>query len=327
VGNAHRLACWWAVPTLRRLRNLGLLCAILAITASVALAGKPPVAPDRPQHDRPTDYTLNPIVHPDELNAGPRKIISIAPSITETCAALGLADRIVGRTQYCTHPPTVQHADVIGAYADTNLEKILALKPDLVLITDSSPKLEENLKKLKLPYATVPDSTLDDVFAAIQQLGDLLGRPRTAQALADRLRTDLDRLSERAGKHSATKVLFTFTPLPQRAESIYVAGPGGYLDTLLGMAGYSNALADRLAKPWARISLETIISARPDFILEVRPPDKAVDADQLYRGWSALAGVPAISKRQIRSLTSTAIAKPGPRINIALHEIITALSQ
>ena len=308
-------------------RPLGLFFLVLAISASVALAGEPPVALDRPQHERPTDYTLNPIVHPDEVNAGPAKIISIAPSITETCAALGLADRIVGRTQYCTHPPTVQHADVIGAYADTNLEKILALKPDLVLITDSSPKLEANLKKLKLPYATVPDSTLDDVFAAIQQLGELLGRPKTAQALADRLRTDLDRLSERAGKHSATKVLFTFTPLPQRAESIYVAGPGGYLDSLLGMAGYSNALADRVAKPWARISVETIISARPDFMLEVRPPDKAVDADQLYRGWSALAGVPAISKRQIRSLTSTAIAKPGPRINIALHEIITALSQ
>ena len=309
------------------LRTLGLLCIILAMTASVSPAGEPPAAPDRPQHERPTDYTLNPIVHPDEVDAGPGKIISIAPSITETCAALGLADRIVGRTQYCTHPPTVQHADVIGAYADTNLEKILALKPDIVLITDSSPKLEANLKKLKLPYATVPDSTLDDVFAAIQQLGDLFGRPKTAQALADRLRTDLDRLSDRAGKHSATKVLFTFTPLPQRAESIYIAGPGGYLDTLLGMAGYSNALADRVAKPWARISVETIISARPDFMLEVRPPDKAVDMDQIYRGWSALAGVPAISKRQIRSLTSTAIAKPGPRINIALHEIITALSE
>ena len=309
------------------LRTAGLLCVILAIAASVALAGKPPAAPGSPRHDRPIDYTLNPIVHPDEVNAGPQKIISIAPSITETCAALGLADRIVGRTQYCTHPPAVQHAEVIGAYADTNLEKILALKPDIVLITDSSPKLEENLKKLKLPYATVPDSTLDDVFAAIQQLGDLFGRPRTAQALADRLRTDLDRLSDRAGKQSATKVLFTFTPLPQRAESIYIAGPGGYLDTLLRMAGYSNALADRVAKPWARISVETIISARPDFMLEVRPPDKAVDMDQIYRGWSALAGVPAISKRQIRSLTSTAIAKPGPRINIALHEIITALSE
>ncbi len=308
-------------------RPIGLLCVLLAITASVALAGQPPMSPNRPGHERPTDYTLKPIVHPDEVNAGPAKIISIAPSITETCAALGLADRIVGRTQYCTHPPTVQHADVIGAYADTNLEKILALKPDIVLITDSSPKLIANLKKLKLPYATVPDSTLDDVFAAIQQLGDLFGRPKTAQALADRLRTDLDRLSERAGKHSATKVLFTFTPLPRRAESIYIAGPGGYLDSLLGMAGYSNALADRVAKPWARISVETIISARPDFMLEVRPPDKAVDADQLYRGWSALAGVPAISKRQIRSLTSTAIAKPGPRINIALYEIITALSE
>ena len=154
-----------------------------------------------------------------------------------------------------------------------------------------------------------------------------MDRPKTAQALIDRLKTDLQRLSAQSGEHRATNVLFTFSPLPPQPESIYVAGPGGYLDSLLTMAGFSNALADRVNKPWARISVETIISARPHVILEVRPPDKAVDMDQLYRGWSALAGVPAINKKRIRSLTTTAIAKPGPRINISLHEIISALSE
>ena len=275
----------------------------------------------------PTDYTTKPIIHPDERDGGPARIVSIAPSITELCAALGLADRIVGRTQYCTHPPAVQHAAVIGAYADTNLEKILALKPDLVLITESSPKLAENLTKLNLRYETLPDSTLDDVFAAMHQLGALLDRPKTAAMLADRLHADLERLGEQAGRHFASTVLFTFTPLPNKPESMYVVGPGGYLDTLLRMAGYSNALADRVHKPWARISVETIISARPDFILEVRPPDKAVAPDQLYRGWSVLSSVPAIKNKRIRSLTDTAIAKPGPRINIALYQIIRALSE
>ena len=130
-------------------------------------------------------------------------------------------------------------------------------------------------------------------------------------------------------KHPRTPVppLSTCPPRRRGPEPIDSAGPGGYLDTLRGMAGSSNAMADRVAKPWARISVETIISARPDFILEVRPPDKAVDMDQIYRGWSVLTGVPAISKRQIRSLTSTAIAKHGPRINIALHETITAPSK
>lgn len=305
---------------------------ILVVAAAViAVGGACPAEASAQQSvgdlQAPTDYTINPAVHPDEVAAGPGRIVSIAPSITEMCAALGLADRIIGRTQYCTHPPTVQQAAIIGAYADTNLEKIIALKPDLILITESSPKLKENLTKLNLPYATVPDSTLDDIFAAAEKLGQLFGRPKTAQALMDRLRTDLERLSEQAGSHRATRVLFTFTPLPVKPESIYIAGPGGYLDSLLGMAGYSNALAERVSKPWARISAETILSAKPDYILEVRPPDKAIDMDQLYRRWSVLGSVPAIRKKRIRSLSDTAIAKPGPRINIALHQIITALSE
>lgn len=275
----------------------------------------------------PTDYTLNPIVHADESSAGPQRIVSIAPSITEMCAALGLADRIVGRTQYCTHPPAVQGAAVIGAYADANFEKILALKPDIVLITDSSPKLEDDLKKLRLRFQTIPDNTLDDVYTAAEKIGELVQRPKTAQTLIEHLREDLARLSQRAGGHPSFKVLFTHFPLPSQPEPIYIVGPGGYLDSLLSLAGYRNAAADQLSKEWGMLSVEAILAAKPDYILEVRPEAEKFDVQQLYQGWAALESVPAIKHKRIRSLRNTAIAKPGPRINIALHEIISVLAE
>lgn len=283
--------------------------------------GAPPVVA------APTDYSTDPTVHPEEVAAGPQRIVSIAPSITEMCAALGLADRIVGRTQYCTHPPGVQGAAVIGAYADTNFEKILSLKPDLVLITDSSPKLADDLKKLRLPVEAVPDSTLDDVYAAAEKIGQLTQHARTAETLVQHLREDLARLSEHAGPSRGLRVLFTFSPLPDKAQPIYVAGPGGYLDSLLNLAGYRNAAADSLTRQWGTMSVEAILTAKPDYILEVRPDAGGFDYAPLYRAWSVLDSVPAIRNKRIRSLTSTAIAKPGPRINIALHDIIAILAQ
>ncbi len=272
----------------------------------------------------PTDYAAHPVVHPEEVHRGPRRVISIAPSITELCAALGLADRLVGRTQYCTHPPGVRHATVIGAYADTNMEMIIALNPDIVLITDSSPKLQDQLNGLGLHYATVPDSTLNDVFVAINTVGTLLERPRTAAMLLDRLQRDLEGLRQQR-RRSNSRVLFTFSPLPPEAEAIYVAGPGGYLDSLLELAGYTNAVAGYLDAPWGKISVESLLNISPDQILEIRPPDHPPVTARLYQGWSVLSTVPAIRQQRVRSLSSTAIAKPGPRINVALFEIISAL--
>lgn len=296
------------------------LAALLGVAETV---GTDPV----PVPQRPTDYTLAPPVHPAETDRGPQRIVSMAPSITEMCAALGLADRIVGRTQYCTHPPTMSHVEVVGGYLDANFEKIISLQPELVLITASSPKLATSLEALGLRFETVPDSSLEDVYAAARKLGDVFGRPKTATALVARLQSDLKKLSSAAADHRATKVLLTHLPLPISAQSIYIAGPGSFLDELVRMAGYSNAVYGMIQEPWARISVEAIIAAEPDLILEVRSPNKAVDPRSLYWGWSALDSVPAIANKQIRSLQSSAVHVPGPRVNLVLYEIICVLSQ
>lgn len=263
----------------------------------------------------------------EELGRGPERIVSIAPSLTEACAALGLAERVVGRTQFCLHPPAVSSAAVVGAQTDTNLEKILALRPDLIIITAGSRNsLEQRLKSLGLRVEVMPDQTIADVFETITQLGRISGRPRTAQKLIDLLVTDLERLSEHGGDHRGTRVLFTFSDLPLRAGPIFAAGPGGHMDELLSRAGYTNAALGVVDKPWAQISAEAIIQARPDVILEFRPASKKVDPQVLYNGWSSLQMVPAISGRRIRSLESPTVLIPGPRINVALYEVIEALS-
>jgi len=275
----------------------------------------------------PTDYTKNPVVHPEETGKGPRRIVSIAPSITEMCAALGLADRVVGRTQYCQHPPAVLQAAIIGAYADTNFEKVIALKPDLVLITTSSLKLIDSLKGLNLPYETVPDSTLEDVYTAIAKLGRLCERPKTAEMLINNLIKDLQTLQQQGSSPQPAKVLFTFSSLPTEARSIYVAGPNSYLDDLLKRAGYTNATSAVLKKPWGMISVETILAIKPDAILEVRTDQGQITPDKLYRGWSCLESVPAFKERRIRSLTDDAVTRPGPRVNLVLYDIIKTLSE
>ena len=312
---------------------------ILPLTAIVLLAAvafytrfnrkvTPPSSPAPPPTSRPADmphdYVSEPVVDPSERQAGPRRIISIAPSVTELCAALGLADRLVGRTQFCRYPPSAQNAAVVGGYADPNLEKIVALKPDLVLITTSSHRLREQLDGLNLSIKELPDSSLDDIFEAIRLLGRHVHRPRTAAALVSALQADLQRLASKPTTPRPA-VLILVGAMPASPRSVYVAGPDSFLDRIVELAGGRNALAGRLNRPWAEVSAETVLAAKPDAILETRTNSSPQLLEQIYRGWSDFDWIPAIGQRRICSIDDDSILVPGPRVNITLYHVIQAL--
>jgi len=276
--------------------------------------------------DGPRDYVWQTVV-PDagEAANGPGRIISLAPNITELCAALGLADRIVGRTQFCLHPPSVQHAAVVGGYVDPNLERIVVLKSDLVLITTSSTRLREKLAALDLPVKELPDSSLEDVFEGIRLLGEYTGRPKTAAQLTGRLRHDLDRLATQQPA-VPLRVLVVVGEMPAMPGPVYIAGPGSYLDSLVKLAGHKNALAGKIDRAWAEVSAEMLLAAKPDAILETRRPERLEMLEAVYEAWADFAAVPAIANRRICSITDDFILIPGPRVNIALYKVIQALS-
>jgi iron complex transport system substrate-binding protein len=282
-----------------------------------------PLSTSRPD-DMPHDYVSQPVVDPSERQAGPQRIISIAPSVTELSAALGLADRLVGRTQFCRYPPSVQNAAVVGGYADPNLEKIVALKPDLVLITTSSNRLRDQLDGLNLSIKELPDSSLDDIFEAIRLLGQYVRRPRTAAALAGELEADLERLASKKAT-PRPRVLILVGAMPASPRSVYVAGPGSFLDRIVELAGGRNALAELLNRPWGEVSAETVIAAKPDAIIETRTDSNPERLEQVYHGWSDFDWIPAIGRRRICSIDDDSILVPGPRVNITLYRVIQAL--
>jgi ABC-type hemin transport system substrate-binding protein len=220
----------------------------------------------------------------------------------------------------------MRNVDIVGAQVDLNLEQVIKLKPDLVLITDgSAAKLAGPLERMGLKVQSIPDQTIEDIFVAIHKVGSLCQRPKSATALAAALRRDLERLS-RLDQDPRKRAVLAINPLPPAPGALFVAGPGGHLHTLLALAGCDNA-ADRVVKrPWAEIGVETLVIAAPDCIIEYRPAGVPLNIDSLYDGWRGLATVPAIGQRCVRRLPDNTALVPGPRINIALHQLIELLN-
>jgi iron complex transport system substrate-binding protein len=276
----------------------------------------------------PHDYPASPWVHPDERESGPERIISLAPSITEIVCALGLRDRLVGRTQYCRYPPSVQSVEPVGALTDTNLERIRALEPDVILTTMNSGPLNAQLEALGMPAVSVPHDSLDEVYAAIERIGAVCRRPRTAAALVGCLKTDLAELTEWSGSHVSRpkRVLIALGPLPVPPQAMFVAGPDLFLDGLLRRAGHVNAAGDVLSSSSGELPLEKLLALEVDAILTFGPPLDESDTQGLYRSWSELSDWPPIRARQVHRAGSGEWLSAGPRVAILLHRMITVLS-
>jgi iron complex transport system substrate-binding protein len=277
----------------------------------------------------PRDYVLDPDVVPGDEARGPARIVSLAPSVTETLCALGLADHLVGRTQFCQYPPQIAHVRVVGGLMDTNLEMIRALEPDLVLTTANSSDVGSKLRALGLRHESLPHESLKDVFTAIERAGEICDRPRTARRLVTAIQADLDRLQSAAkGLHPRPmRVLMVCDGLPVPPTAVCAAGPGSFLDALLRMGGQQNAAADLLPTSFGEIPLERLVVLDPEVILTfptTMPTER--DMAQLYRSWSPLEGMQAIRFQRVRPVGGPEWLSAGPRIAVELHQLVAVLS-
>jgi iron complex transport system substrate-binding protein len=276
----------------------------------------------------PRDFVVSPWVAPGEESKGPARIISLAPSITESVCALGLRGRLVGRTQYCTWPPAVQPVPIVGALTDTNLELIKALRPDVVLVTWNSFEPIRKMQAIGLHVEQIPHESLEEVYTGIVRLGDLCGRPTTARALIGSIWADIDRLQRHAAArpHTGTRVLMTLD-MKVPPQALYVAGKGTFLDTMLHLAGYSNAADAAITSKYGELPLEKLREVNPDCILDFGPPRTPTQDAELYAAWSQVAGLKAIQERKVIAIGGPQWLSAGPRIAIELHRFITLLEK
>lgn len=262
-----------------------------------------------------TDETGRHITIPDH----PHRLISLAPSITETLYALGLGDELVGDTDYCDYPPQARLKPHVGALLNPNLEEIVALKPDLVLGQVEANRIQtvEQLQRLGIPLYGLTAHSVEDTLRSIRDLGTVLDCQAEASKLEARLRARVERVERRVAGLPRPKVLFVVWYRP-----LITAGPHTFISDVIRLAG-GTSVTDDLHGEWPRLSLEEVLRRNPDVILFPRTNAMAPSLGEFRKlpGWKECR---AVREGHLYFIPDS-INQPGPRLIGALEEVARLL--
>jgi iron complex transport system substrate-binding protein len=248
---------------------------------------------------------------------GGQRIITLTPSGTEIVAALGAADRLVGVDDYSTYPPEVAELPKVGSFLNPSPEAILRLRPDVVIAAAAQPEAVRGLRRSGLTVVVLDIHDLGDVMDGLETVGAALGLEERAAQERARLTTAIETVRERTTEPGERRsALVVIDRERDRLGGMIAAGPGSYLDELLGIVGVDNALA-RSKASYPKISPEQILRAQPALIF-----DTVAGSDQAARAaWSRLGSVPAVSAGRVYALTEPIFQAPSPRAGEALARL------
>jgi iron complex transport system substrate-binding protein len=227
-----------------------------------------------------------------------RRIVTLAPNLTEIVYALGAGDSVVGTDDYSDFPPSAKTKPKLGGVVPS-VEGIAALRPDLVLVSSSAagPPLRSALERLRLPYAVITTDRAAAVAVAMQRVGTLIG---LSEADASRARVRLEQALENQKTHRAarTRVLFVVY-----ADPLHVAGHETFAGDIIDLCGGENAAT---VNGWPQYSMEALLANPPDIVLH---PDKSVPREQVVALFAKAGKQPLVL-----SVDENIFSRPGPRI-------------
>lgn len=254
------------------------------------------------------------------LDAPATKVVALTASDCEILAALGAEDTLVGRGEYCDYPESVLEVPAVQSGADTNLEQIIALEPQVVVMAKMAQTEEQvaALEKAGIRVVVSDAQDIEGVYTAIRLIGALVGRNDEAEAMvADMQSTfaDIAAKSENTGK----TVYFEVSPLQW---GLWTAGKGTFMDELATMCGLTNAFAD--VEGWAEISEEQVLERDPDYIVTISmyygEGPTPVEEIKSRAGWDVLK---AVQNDAIFNADSNEVSRPGPRLKDAAEALYT----
>jgi iron complex transport system substrate-binding protein len=244
--------------------------------------------------------------------AAPMRIVSLAPSVTETLFALGAGAEVAGVSQYCDYPAAATKLPRVGSFLTPNIEAIVALRPTLVIGLGLSSDLREihAIEATGCSVMMVRDDSLEQIEDSIAAVGRRVGRAQQASAMLARLHAQIDAVRQRLAGARPVRVLMLVGH-----EPIIAVGPHTYLDELLRIARADN-IADAAAEQWPRLSLEYIIATRPDVILDGQMGSEATPP---ARFWETYTAIPAVRNHRVYGYPQDPILHPGPRVGTSLE--------
>jgi len=243
--------------------------------------------------------------------AVPERIVSLAPSYDEILIELGFQDRIVGVTTSSDYLEEVERAERIGLWSKPNIEKIVALKPDLVLATcfAGQQTAAEKLSALGLRVVTLDETQgIEEIFAKTRQVGDILGIPARTKTLLERMRATVTTTKRLAATVSSRPRVYMETG----SNPLFTCGKGSFIHEMIEIAGGKNIAGD-IAQPFPRISSEFVINSDPEvIILPYMGRNFGKEALKQRKGWEKIAAIR--TGRVYDDIGSQVITIPSPRL-------------
>lgn len=255
-----------------------------------------------------------------------RRVVTLSPSLTEIVWALQAGDRVVGVSDYCDFPPEAKTRPRVGNFLSPSIERILELKPDLVLLDGVQRDIAAALSQAGAQALTVSMQDLAQVRAALLKVGEALGdRQEQARALLAKLDGEIAEVKRQSAGRPPRRTMFVVDRQIGGLRGLVVAGPGSYLDELLRLSGGVNVFSDLSAR-YAKVAVEAIEERRPDVIFDAVHTEKAGIAS-LARDWEQLSQVPAVAQHRVYVLGDVEFVTPGPRLGEALRRMAKLLSE
>jgi len=269
-------------------------------------------------------HALEDTLRTPAIPSSPQRIVSLAPSVTETLYALGMGENIVGVTQFCAYPPEVLNKQQVAGFGEVNYEAVLRLRPDLVVLPQDMVRNKKNLENLGLSVLTLDTRSMSGLMDTIAKLGNATVHANETQAILAAINNSLTAAYVRAGEKPKPKVLFSVMHSYQGfgyITEINAVGKDGFYSELILAAGGNNAYTGELAFP--RLSREAIIFLNPEIIIDIIPASENLDA--VRRDWQSLSSVAAIKNNRLYFFTDEADTVPGPRFYQTLTKLSHAL--
>ena len=245
------------------------------------------------------------------LDAPATRVVALTAADCEILYALGAGDTLVGRGEYCDYPEAVQSVPAVQSGTETNLEQIIALKPQ-VLLMNTMAQTEDQVNQLEAAgiRVVVSEATnIDGVYTAISMIGALTGKTGEASTLIDSMKTSFADLAAKASGNGKS-VYFEVSPLQY---GLWTAGKGTFMDEVATLLGLTNCFAD--VDGWAQISEEQVLQRNPDYIVTITmytgEGPTPVDEILAREGWKDIT---AVKNGNVLDLPDNELTRPGPRL-------------
>lgn len=259
----------------------------------------------------------------------PKRVVSLAPHATEIIFRLGARDLLVGRSDFCLYPPSAEAIPGVGGYLNPDLEKIVALQPDVVFVFPNA-EMSRKLQRVHLNPVPVPNETIAQIQDGIKKVGEILQRPAQAAAIIAGIRDTLEWVQSHSANWPRRTALLLIGREAGSLRQLYAAGKDTYLSELLNLCHYENVMSDVDIR-YFEVSKEDLLRRDPDVILEFRLLDssenRAAALASFKADWQVLPTLKAVRQGNIFIFTERYFLIPGPRVARAAVTLFNVLGR